>query len=445
MNRNKHVLMIRPSIKDFSAYDHFAQPLGFLSIATTLKKMGLTVSYLDCLARRPDTEFSHLRMNNDGRGEFPSTVIEKPSIFKRISRNYRYYGLQPENIEDELTKISSPDLILITTGMTYWYPALDDLLMILNRVFAGTPIVLGGIYSSLCSDHASKLPGFPTIFQGRVTLDFYRFVMDVLDLTFPLNALDLNASPDLSLPGHLEYAPFVTRWGCNHRCEYCAAHRINGSISPMSLTFIRKQLENIRRWPAINNIAIYDDDLGDATDNHFTEILKFIADENLSYKWHLPNALSANSLNSDVSYLLKIIGFKKPRLSLNYINLRLRDDGLDSIAMKVLEKASRLLLDAGYASGDISSYLLAGLPGQSLQGMKKAGDQLLTIGIRPYFAQFSPIPGTPLGDERLAYLTTAFNTTDLLLTNKILSPFAHEGWTADEYTDLANSWRTARI
>ena len=44
-------------------------------------------------------------------------------------------------------------------------------------------------------------------------------------------------------------------------------------------------------------------------------------------------------------------------------------------------------------------YLVAGLPGQVFASLVSASRQLLDVGIRPYLAQFSPVPGTPLGQS----------------------------------------------
>jgi hypothetical protein len=47
-----------------------------------------------------------------------------------------------------------PDIILITTMMTYWYPGAFDAIATLKKVFPGVPIVLGGLYATLCPEHA---------------------------------------------------------------------------------------------------------------------------------------------------------------------------------------------------------------------------------------------------------------------------------------------------
>jgi hypothetical protein len=44
-------LFINPLIHDFAAYDLWVKPLGLLTIAAYLKKLGVSISLIDCLDR----------------------------------------------------------------------------------------------------------------------------------------------------------------------------------------------------------------------------------------------------------------------------------------------------------------------------------------------------------------------------------------------------------
>jgi len=109
--------------------------------------------------------------------------------------------------------------------------------------------------------------------------------------------------------------------------------------------------------------------------------------------------------------------------------------------LKLLKCAADSLNAAGYQAGTISAYLTAGFPDQKLQWFEKAGQQLSDIGIKPYLSQYSPIPGTALGDRRLIQLCRTDTVESMLATNKILSVFSHPGWTADELQNLVTNWR----
>jgi len=83
------------------------------------------------------------------------------------------------------------------------------------------------------------------------------------------------------------------------------------------------------------------------------------------------------------------------------------------------------------------------LPSQNIKWLQSASDQLLDIGIKPYLAQYSPIPGTPLGDIRLRQLKYQ-DSGELLMTNKILSVYSHPGWSQEEYLSLNASLKHRR-
>ena len=43
--------------------------------------------------------------------------------------------------------------------MTYWYPGVFKLIEITRKFFKEVPIILGGIYATLCYEHAKNIQG----------------------------------------------------------------------------------------------------------------------------------------------------------------------------------------------------------------------------------------------------------------------------------------------
>ena len=146
---NPHILLVNPWIHDFAAYDFWAKPIGLLTIASILRDHGLTVSYIDCLDRfHPKAPKSdpHRRY---GRGPYLKTRIPKPPGLNDIPRFYSRYGIKPQWFREDLLKIRQPDLVLVTSLMTYWYPGVYETIEMIRSVFPQTPVVLGGIYARL--------------------------------------------------------------------------------------------------------------------------------------------------------------------------------------------------------------------------------------------------------------------------------------------------------
>ena len=122
---NGNVLLINPWIYDFAAYDMWTEPLGLLYIAGLLRENGYRVNLINCLDRHhPDL----LRLQNRkipksskfGCGKFHKEIIDSPALLKDVPRRYGRYGLPLHIFQKELANVPRPDVILITSGMTYW-------------------------------------------------------------------------------------------------------------------------------------------------------------------------------------------------------------------------------------------------------------------------------------------------------------------------------------
>ena len=49
------------------------------------------------------------------------------------------------------------DVALIQTVMTYWYPGVQEVIADIRAYSPQTTIVLGGVYATLCPQHARRL------------------------------------------------------------------------------------------------------------------------------------------------------------------------------------------------------------------------------------------------------------------------------------------------
>ena len=49
-NKSSNLLLINPLIYDFAAYDFWSKPLGFLYVATLLRKNGFSIHHIDWLS-----------------------------------------------------------------------------------------------------------------------------------------------------------------------------------------------------------------------------------------------------------------------------------------------------------------------------------------------------------------------------------------------------------
>ena len=135
-HRSPHILLINPWITDFAAYNFWIKPHGLLSIASFLRDNGFKITFVDCLD-------STVKRKKYGDGKFRKIEIEKPRPLKSVPRKYSQYGISEELFRGKLSDIEKPDLIGITSGMTYWYPGVFKAIRIVKESFKKVPILLG--------------------------------------------------------------------------------------------------------------------------------------------------------------------------------------------------------------------------------------------------------------------------------------------------------------
>jgi hypothetical protein len=161
-----HVLCVNPWIHDFAAFDFWLKPLGLLGLAALLRNAGIRVSFIDCLDRFHPKEPRPVKTAWDGRGPFRKTPIHLAQALPamdgplpRIEKTFSRYGIKPEWFKTDLTSLDRPDLILVTSLMTYWASGAKETIAVIRSVYPDVPVVLGGKYPTLCRDHAQAHSG----------------------------------------------------------------------------------------------------------------------------------------------------------------------------------------------------------------------------------------------------------------------------------------------
>src|SRR3990167_2223350 len=169
--KKPHLLLVNPWIFDFAAFDLWLKPLGLLYIADILLKNSYEISFIDCLDRNNEKLLKLQKLDKPknkkyGCGNFFRSEVKKPEILRDIPKKYCRYGITEEIFIEELKKIKKPDAILVTSTMTYWYPGVFRAIEILKDNFKNVPVILGGIYATLCHEHALKFSGADFVFKG---------------------------------------------------------------------------------------------------------------------------------------------------------------------------------------------------------------------------------------------------------------------------------------
>jgi hypothetical protein len=408
------VLLINPWIYDFAAHNLWIEPLGLLMIASALQDSGYAVTVLDCLAPHPGAPAAR----RDGSGKFLKTALDKPAAVASVPRRFGRYGWPLDLFDAALAEARQPDAVLVTSGMTYWYPGVLEVIRRVRERHGRVPVGLGGVYATLCSDHAQRQAGADYVATGPGLVSALRLVDDLTGHdSEPDHYIDPRSWP---APAHhlvpRTFAGIVTSWGCPYRCTYCASHRLQPAFVQREAGAVVEEIAGCVQ-SGIQDFAFYDDALLAGRGRHLAAILTGALSQGLAVRFHTPNGLHARGITLDLAKLMRRAGVTTVRLSLETIEPdRQRTTG-GKVTTDDFARAVTHLRSAGYTSDTLGAYILAGLPDQPLAEVEDTVNYVHGLGVQAKLALFSPIPGTPDGDRVLAF------DADPLLHNNTVYPY----------------------
>lgn len=404
MAKAPFVLLVNPWITDFAAYDLWAKPLGLLLLGSLLRDGGCGVALLDCLERSDPLTNQHpdIIPGKDrvyGTGKYPRIRIQKPAAYSEVPRRYYRHGIHAESLRKQLESLPKPDLIWVTSVMTYWYPGVRETVAELRQFFPEARIWLGGIYAALCRDHARRTIDADEI----VTLPAAKLIEKLEAATnFTLKnrtlwgRFDALPAPALDLIAHPTYAPIIAGRGCPFRCPYCASHLLQPHWERRSTEAIFREILKWNQEHGIVDFAFYDDALLLKTEESFKPALERICREGLHVRFHTPNALHIRALTAEWCALLYESGFTTIRLGLETTRADRQREWGGKVETRMFLSAVKHLLAAGFSPKQIGVYLLCGLPGQNPEEVAEAIQVVREARVQPYPTEYSPVPGTAL-------------------------------------------------
>jgi len=423
MAPSKNVLLINPWIYDFTAYDFWLKPLGLLYIAALLERHGsFRLSFIDCLDRFHPGLGGPAKMKPDGRGPFPKEEVPKPALLAAVPRRFSRYGIPVGLFEEALAAISRPDAVLITCTMTYWYPGVQAAVDLVRRRFGAVPIILGGIYATLCTEHAKAYSGADVVVSGPGEGSLFAVLRDALGDGIPpppdLSGLDSLPPPAFDRLRDKTWLPVLTSRGCPFRCTFCASRLLADGFEQRPPASVAAEIESHHARFGTAHFAFYDDALLLDRDRHVIPLLERLAASALPVRLHAPNGLHIREIDGRMARLFRASGVTSLYLSLESSDESLVREKSPKTSPDDLPKALAALEEAGYRRRDVGVYLIMGLPGQGVASVEESIRYVRGLGATPRVAFFSPIPGT--GEwETLLRQGVVTNATDPLLHNKI--------------------------
>jgi hypothetical protein len=399
------ILLVNPPVYDFSAYDFWLKPYGLLRVAGFLRGRA-DLGLFDYLDRHHPSVKDQLHVDRWGRGDFPRELAPTPRSLTPISRRFRRFGLARPLFQQFLQDHGPFDFALVQTVMTYWYMGVKEVLEDLRRFSPRTPIVLGGVYATLCPNHARSLRA-DLVVEGSHLEPMWHF----LNVEPNLNGLPFWECYDRLDVGILKLA-----YGCPFRCTYCSVPKVDPNFTAYPLDRSLAEVELLCRLGA-RNIAFYDDALLYRPDQILRPFLRGVMERGLSVQFHTPNALNARFITSEIAEEMVEAGFRSFFLGFesSAYDWQRRTGG--KVYSAELARAVRHLVEAGGGRDAITAYLIIGHPHAEHQQVEESMRFAHDLGIRLMLSEFSPIPGTPDGekcrewidlDEPLCHNKTAF-------------------------------------
>ena len=404
------ILLVNPWITDFAAFDMWARPMGLLLLASLLRDGGCGVALLDCLDRHHPLADEHPDVISGvdrkyGTGKYPKMMIPKPHAYRELPRHYYRHGIHPESLDRKLASFPEPDLIWVTSAMTYWYPGVCETIAALRRSFPEAPVWLGGIYARLCPRHASMVSGADEIIDFSTAL-----LPDKIErgTGFSLSNKDRWArftewpSPALDLLPGTGYVPIMTSRGCPFRCPYCASQILQPRWERRSDHSIYDEIVKWHSSLGLADFAFYDDALLLGAETTLLPALRRIAQEGPRVRFHTPNAIHIRALDRETCRILRESGFTTLRLGLETTSVDKQASWGGKVDTEMFFSSMDNLIEAGFSARQIGVYLMCGLPGQSPEEVAQAIRGVEEAGAQPYLSEYSPLPGTPMWAESVS-------------------------------------------
>ncbi len=434
-----NILLVNPWIHDFAAYDFWAKPMGLLSIASILREHGFNVSYIDCLdrfhANAPKTD----PKAGNGRGPFLKVRIPKPKGLEDVPRNYCRYGIKIKWFKEDLLSIQKPDLIFITSLMTYWYPGVKETIKIVKEIFPDVTVILGGIYASLCIEHANQHSGADIVVAERGEDAILKLAGEHTGYfpTYRFNSNDLNTCPypAFDLQKKITYIPLLTSKGCPFSCAYCASYFLDPRRMRRDAKSVVKEIKFWHEKYDVIDFAFYDDALLVDAKKHAIPMLEEIIRVGLKVRFHTPNAVHIREISKEIACLMFQAGFKTLRLGLETAMFDLRSDMDTKVRGEEFKEAVIRLKDAGFKKEQIGAYLLVGLPGQSISSMEYSIKEVRMRKITPVLAYYSPIPHTRMWSKAVASSRYDLKS-DPVFTNNAIFPCRKDNFSWEKISYL---------
>lgn len=399
-------------------FDYAANfPLGLLRLSTFLKLKGYEIDYLDAFNVFENTEDTFQRIFTDENivrnarcGNF-----EKEKKYKPVY----HVGLSYKEIENRLKDLSeAPDEVYISSIFTWSWKTTHECVRLVKRTFPKSHVKLGGIYPTLCPDHA-RSSGADEIVEKHIP--------EVQSSWIDAAIIKQHAIP------YEDAVVVKTSIGCPHNCSYCAVHVLEGR----QLIFrdpedVVHEMESLSGKLEARKFYFWESNILMRAHDHLLKILSLIKERRLSFILQAPEGFQPNLITPEIANSLKEGGFRQITLTLETTDAQRIRQANRPADIADVESAILALKQSGFSGHDIMVVLLIAQPQQTLDSVLKDIIHVYRSGAMVSFLIYTPIPNTRDFKE----YASLFEDRKLEDLDSFLYPLASQALSVDQIDTL---------
>jgi uncharacterized radical SAM superfamily protein len=190
----KNILMVNPGFREFGEFRESGNhPFGMLRAAAWLKaEHGCDITFVDG-SLEPEMNFAFARLKE----RHPGVPVKKMQCGnydeEHVSKWQNYYGRPLTAIRNAMAAAPSPDEVWVGSGMTYQWETTAEIVEIAQQMFPSVRVRVGGIYPSLCREHAIRNCPGADVWSGEIPeASGYWPDYDILGMALPFRTIKWN-------------------------------------------------------------------------------------------------------------------------------------------------------------------------------------------------------------------------------------------------------------
>jgi magnesium-protoporphyrin IX monomethyl ester (oxidative) cyclase len=373
-----------PGKKDVSTTANRMAPLGLLSLAAYLERLGHPVTVEDCLGPRPartgEETVTRVLANHPDLVGFSTTT-------SGFLDAYDLAVLLKQNHPDIRTVFGGVHVSALGAPLLERFPAIDYL-------------CLGEGEQTLAELAAGASPGTVTGLVWRDdsavrTNDRREPIPELDSLPFPAyeKLVGFPGGYHLPLFSYVQApgATMVTSRGCPYQCSYCDRSVFKRGYRFNSAEYIYEHMRYLRTRFGIRHINIYDD-LFTLQRQRIESLCQMLVDRPLGLQFNC--AVRVGHADESLLKLLKHAGCLMVSLGIESGDPNLLEVHKPGVYLDEVRSTVKRIQDSGLR---VKGLFMMGLPGETEESIKKTSDFVISLELDDMnMAKFTPFHGAPV-------------------------------------------------